>query len=415
METDEPEAGAQQDPPDSNVVRFPRDWLGPLDELVPFGPSARKRPSPPAPPAPVANATGPESANATGPESAKATGPEGSDAAGPESTHATGRLVDFPSPVPVRPEDFWGEGSAAIHHALEGPKRESNDDDTRRPRDAINAGRRSRDGHPSARANRALGHGDADPPPPWFGHGLRRRPGSRPVGRLLTDAWPSGVSRSVVLFPRRIGHGISTHGARAGASVYSASARESARPSSAITPTGALTPILVLAIACSALAFLDLGATPARHTPSEATFAGRGSRLLAAVGPTVTAVATQLERLPLPSHLQLSWTPAHQVTHRTAHPAVRAAGAGAGGTTYVGAARENVPSATPASAPSQSQESSDYTSHSTTESVAETGGTVSDSTSGASSGSAGAVHASTRQPATGPVGPGAPFAPGHLG
>jgi hypothetical protein len=27
--------------PDDNVVRFPRDWFGPRDELVPFGPSAR--------------------------------------------------------------------------------------------------------------------------------------------------------------------------------------------------------------------------------------------------------------------------------------------------------------------------------------------------------------------------------------
>ena len=74
-------------------MRFPRDWLGPLDELVPLGPSAGQdsdRPkvdeADPAPPAP-----------------------------------AEGHVVDFAPSAPLRAEDFWGEDSAAIHDALEPP------------------------------------------------------------------------------------------------------------------------------------------------------------------------------------------------------------------------------------------------------------------------------------------------------
>jgi hypothetical protein len=33
-------AGATESPTSDNVVRLPRDWLGPRDELIPFGPSA---------------------------------------------------------------------------------------------------------------------------------------------------------------------------------------------------------------------------------------------------------------------------------------------------------------------------------------------------------------------------------------
>ena len=82
METDEPDVAATPDTPESNVVRFPRDWLGPLDELVPFGPSAGQR----------------------------------SDAEPDDSG-----VVEFKAPTPLRAEDFWGEASAAIHDALEAP------------------------------------------------------------------------------------------------------------------------------------------------------------------------------------------------------------------------------------------------------------------------------------------------------
>ena len=46
METDGPKSqeGAPQTGTVSNVVPFPRDWLGPRDELVPFGRDAAEKP-----------------------------------------------------------------------------------------------------------------------------------------------------------------------------------------------------------------------------------------------------------------------------------------------------------------------------------------------------------------------------------
>jgi hypothetical protein len=66
-----------------NVVRLPLDWLGPREELVPFGPRA------------AAQTTG--------------GGTVPSDESPPRH--------DFPPSA----EDFWGERSAAIHHALQAP------------------------------------------------------------------------------------------------------------------------------------------------------------------------------------------------------------------------------------------------------------------------------------------------------
>ncbi len=61
---------------ESNVIRLPRDWLGPREELVPFG--------------------------------------IGTD---PDSTDRVG--ID-PN-LQLEASDFWGEGSAAVQHALEAP------------------------------------------------------------------------------------------------------------------------------------------------------------------------------------------------------------------------------------------------------------------------------------------------------
>jgi hypothetical protein len=69
---------------DDNVVRLPRDWLGPRDELVPFGPSAAPKPP----------------------------GSE-SEAGAPSST------ADDGPPAAVSPADFWGEHAAALHDAFE--------------------------------------------------------------------------------------------------------------------------------------------------------------------------------------------------------------------------------------------------------------------------------------------------------
>jgi len=64
------ETGEQEARPRANVVRLPRDWLGPREELVPFGP------------------------------------------------RASSEEAEEPPPSA---EDFWGERSAAIHDALEAP------------------------------------------------------------------------------------------------------------------------------------------------------------------------------------------------------------------------------------------------------------------------------------------------------
>jgi hypothetical protein len=83
VEQDESEAGRSERRQRSNVVPLPRDWLGPRDELVPFGPAARRSQREPATPPP--------------------SGEEG----------GLGR--------PTRAEDFWGESSGEMHDALEAP------------------------------------------------------------------------------------------------------------------------------------------------------------------------------------------------------------------------------------------------------------------------------------------------------
>lgn len=60
---------------DSNVVRLPRDWLGPREELIPFGPSTDER-------------------------------------ADDEGQHIE---------LPPTADDFWGEGSASVQDAFQAP------------------------------------------------------------------------------------------------------------------------------------------------------------------------------------------------------------------------------------------------------------------------------------------------------
>lgn len=67
-----------------NVIRLPRDWLGPRDELVPFGPSA-----------------GPEQSKLENEVAGRPSADEGRPA------------------LPVSPADFWGEHAAALHDAVE--------------------------------------------------------------------------------------------------------------------------------------------------------------------------------------------------------------------------------------------------------------------------------------------------------
>lgn len=70
MEGGHTRAGDEEAPPQANVVRLPRDWIGPREDLVPFGPRAN---------------------------------------------------MASPAPPPAA-EDFWGgERSAAIHDAVQAP------------------------------------------------------------------------------------------------------------------------------------------------------------------------------------------------------------------------------------------------------------------------------------------------------
>ena len=84
------EAGQHEAHPRAVVVRLPRDWLGPREELVPFGPRATSQ-----------NAGGAASSDAS-----------------PLRADASQSSADEPPPSA---EDFWGERSAAIHNALQAP------------------------------------------------------------------------------------------------------------------------------------------------------------------------------------------------------------------------------------------------------------------------------------------------------
>jgi hypothetical protein len=84
-ETEVRETGPQSQ---ANVVRLPRDWLGPREELVPFGPRVASLDAETAPPADNGEAA-------------------------PSS--------DNGEAAPPSAEDFWGERAAAIHDALQAP------------------------------------------------------------------------------------------------------------------------------------------------------------------------------------------------------------------------------------------------------------------------------------------------------
>lgn len=81
--------GAPKPPTVSNVVPFPRDWLGPREELVPFGRDAVEKP--------VADAQAAD-------------------------------VQEISLAPPRGPEAFWGEDSAEIHGVLQGPDVAPGDD-----------------------------------------------------------------------------------------------------------------------------------------------------------------------------------------------------------------------------------------------------------------------------------------------
>lgn len=101
METEGPQTneGNGLAPPDATVVQL-GDWIGPRDELVPFG----RRPRPRLPERPLAQAARPRSV------------PEPASNSAPSNPPATAT-----SEPPPSAEDFWGERAAAIHDALQAP------------------------------------------------------------------------------------------------------------------------------------------------------------------------------------------------------------------------------------------------------------------------------------------------------
>src|SRR5690348_15280318 len=91
------EVGGEQspdDPGEDKVIRLPRDWLGPREDLVPFGPSADRDRGPEPP---------------SGPRDAP------DDASGRPPLEEVAPLA----PEPVSPDDFWGERSAALQGPLD--------------------------------------------------------------------------------------------------------------------------------------------------------------------------------------------------------------------------------------------------------------------------------------------------------
>ena len=93
------------DPGEDKVIRLPRDWLGPREDLVPFGPSADRQSQEPR-----------ESESSSGERDAP--GDDGS---------ARPPLEEVPPPPldPVSPDDFWGERSAALQGPLDEADREA--------------------------------------------------------------------------------------------------------------------------------------------------------------------------------------------------------------------------------------------------------------------------------------------------
>jgi hypothetical protein len=88
------------EPGEDKVIRLPRDWLGPREELVPFGPSADR-----------------DSHEFLDPSSGEGTAPV-------DDASARRPLEEVP-PGPVSPDDFWGERSAALQGPLDEADREA--------------------------------------------------------------------------------------------------------------------------------------------------------------------------------------------------------------------------------------------------------------------------------------------------
>ncbi len=314
-------------------MRLPRDWLGPREDLIPFGPRATEL-------------RHDESADSPGPFP----------------------RVQTPVPDAPSPSDFWGEHSADMHHVVQRP--ESAADAAEGPA-ADGAGEPAADaaGEPASVAARR----ESTARPVHPGAGRQDRPATR--RRLPRGArWRRWAERPVA------------GGTRAVESVRR-------RMRGPLLAAGALIALLTVLVA----------AIVGTSTPSRSD----GRLHLAVANPLRGDLATG--RLRIPNR----FAPVHRTRtrggHRNAHRAR---------SSHRRAARSaptRVPVSTAASPTSSSSSSSGAasTSGSSAGSTASSSGSDASSGSGSGSGSGGSGGSSST--ARGPVGPGAPFGPGHLG
>ena len=101
MESDGRTEDGREDGQSADVLHFPRDWFGPPEELVPFGPRAH-----------AADELELRRRGPVGLRPAEVLG------GALEDPPQTGNLDEAPAP-----DDFWGEHSAQIQGAVEGPRR----------------------------------------------------------------------------------------------------------------------------------------------------------------------------------------------------------------------------------------------------------------------------------------------------
>ena len=324
----ETEEGVEGTATESNVVRLPRDWLGPREELIPFGPRARQ--------------SSPASRDAS------------SASALSESPGATEASSIAPSA-----SDFWGEHSADMHHALQGPERD--------------VGPPAPDDAP-----------DVAPaePRPQFPNPRARRP------RARRSRWRRWAERPTAPPAQR--------------TPISPDPRAGAH-----TPTGDTSRIRTANVRRSIAVLAALGAMV---TVAVAALTGNGS------GPSRPSAALRLpvndllrgdlsaRRLPFSSQMTVRRTASHTARRTNGtrrHRALRR--------------RPTPMSVAVSSTPSSASSGASGSSTVTTPTVSLSGSTDSSSSgSGASNGS-GTSSSGGSSSGSGPVGAGAPFGPGHLG
>ena len=314
-------------PVQSNVVRLPRDWLGPREELIPFGPRATQSASVPS------------------------------------------------------PSDFWGERSADMHHALQGPERLSEPSDTgsvpggdepvlaeRHDLRDERAATRARSSRPDPA--RQEHHRLTKPQP-------RRRP-RRPRG-ARSPRWRRWAEQRPVWSP---------------GSPPLPTVRQLRRPL-----------VIGSALAVVAATLVVAAVIGGGRTPSTA---GGGLRLSVA---DLLRGDLSTGRLRLPANLRAARRPRARHTHRIVHRSRRRSSP-SGAAVPVSTASS--PGSSPSSSSGPTSTGSSVSSSGSTSSSSVSAGSGSGSSSGgnsAASGSSGTTSSST----PGPVGPGAPFGPGHFG